>query len=193
MSRIATGNYDAVIVSHSSFEKLPVSDATFTRFVGGQLAELENAITEAKAEKGDTRRIVKEIEKAKKRLTAKIKERADREGKDRTITFEELGVDQVFIDESDLYKNLPYVTKMNRIAGLPNSESNRAIDMLSRRANLKERNGGRGVVFATGTPISNTMAEMYTAQRYLAPEMLKACGVEHFDAWLPTSGRRHFP
>jgi len=90
MSRIATGNYDAVIVSHSSFEKLPVSDATFSRFVGQQVAELENAITEAKAEKGDTRRIVKEIEKAKKRLTAKIKERADREGKDRTITFEEL-------------------------------------------------------------------------------------------------------
>ena len=188
MSRIATGNYDAVIVSHSSFEKLPVSDETFSRFVGQQVAELETAITEAKAEKGDTRRIVKEIEKAKKRLTAKIKERADREGKDRTITFEELGVDQIFIDESDLYKNLPYVTKMNRIAGLPNSESNRAIDMFIKTRYLKERNGGRGVVFATGTPISNTMAEMYTAQRYLAPEMLKACGVEHFDAWAANFG-----
>jgi N12 class adenine-specific DNA methylase len=117
MSRIATGNFDAVIVSHSSFEKLPVSDATFGHFVGKQIDELEAAITEAKAEKGDNRRIVKEIEKAKKRLAAKIKERADREGKDRTITFEELGVDQIFVDESDLYKNLPYVTKMNRIAG----------------------------------------------------------------------------
>ncbi|MGA3091788.1 MAG: DEAD/DEAH box helicase family protein [Terriglobales bacterium] len=188
MSRIATGNYDAVIVSHSSFEKLAVSDDTFSRFVGAQIAELENAITEAKAEKGDTRRIVKEIEKAKKRLTAKIKERADREGKDNTITFEELGVDQVFIDESDLYKNLPYVTKMNRIAGLPNSESNRAIDMFIKTRYLKDKSGGRGVVFATGTPISNTIAEMYTAQRYLAPEMLKACGVEHFDAWAANFG-----
>jgi N12 class adenine-specific DNA methylase len=188
MSRIATGNYDAVIVSHSSFEKLPVSDETFSHFVGQQIDELENAITEAKAEKGDNRRIVKEIEKAKKRLAAKIKERADREGKDRTITFEELGVDQIFVDESDLYKNLPYVTKMNRIAGLPNSESNRAIDMFIKTRYLKERNGGRGVVFATGTPISNTMAEMFTAQRYLAPEMLKACGVEHFDAWAANFG-----
>jgi N12 class adenine-specific DNA methylase len=188
MSRIATGNYDAVIVSHSSFEKLPVSDATFSHFVGKQIEELENAITEAKAEAGDTRRIVKEIEKAKKRLAAKIKERADREGKDKTITFEELGVDQIFVDESDLYKNLPYVTKMNRIAGLPNSESNRALDMFIKTRYLKGRNGGRGVVFATGTPISNTMAEMYTAQRYLAPEMLKACGVEHFDAWAANFG-----
>jgi N12 class adenine-specific DNA methylase len=188
MSRIATGNYDAVIVSHSSFEKLPVSDATFTRFIGEQVAELENAILEAKAEKGDNRRIVKEIEKAKKRLTAKIKERADREGKDNTITFEELGVDQIFVDESDLYKNLPYVTKMNRIAGLPNSESNRALDMFMKTRYLREKSGGRGVVFATGTPISNTMAEMYTSQRYLAPEMLKARGVEHFDAWAANFG-----
>jgi N12 class adenine-specific DNA methylase len=188
MARIATGNYDAVIVSHSSFEKLPVSDATFNRFMGQQVADLENAITEAKAEKGDNRRIVKEIEKAKKRLAAKIKERADREGKDKAITFEELGVDQIFVDESDLYKNLPYITKMNRIAGLPNSESNRALDMFIKTRYLKERNGGRGVVFATGTPISNTMAEMYTLERYLAPELLKACGVEHFDAWAANFG-----
>jgi N12 class adenine-specific DNA methylase len=188
MSRIATGNYDAVIVSHSSFEKLPVSDATFNRFMGQQVSELENAILEAKAEKGDNRRIVKEIEKAKKRLTAKIKERADRERKDNAITFEELGVDQIFVDESDLYKNLPYVTKMNRIAGLPNSESNRALDMFLKTRYLKEKSGGRGVVFATGTPISNTMAEMYTAQRYLAPDMLKERGVDHFDAWAANFG-----
>jgi len=188
MSRIATGNYDAVIVSHGSFEKLPVSDATFARFVGEQIRELEEAVTEAKAEKGDTRSIVKEIEKDKKRLAARIKERADREGKDNTITFEELGVDQIFVDECDLYKNLSYVTKMNRIAGLPNSESNRALDMYIKTRYLRERNGGRGVVFATGTPVSNTMAEMYTAQRYLAPEMLKECGVEHFDAWAANFG-----
>ncbi len=188
MSRIATGNYDAVIVSHSSFEKLPVSDEYFMRFMNAQLEQLEEAIREAKAEQGDNRRIVKEIEKAKKRLAAKIKERADREGKDNAVTFEQLGVDQIFVDESDLYKNLPYVTKMNRIAGLPNSESNRALDMYMKTRYLREKSGGRGVVFATGTPISNTMAEMYTAQRYLAPEMLKACGVEHFDAWAANFG-----
>jgi N12 class adenine-specific DNA methylase len=188
MSRIATGNYDAVIVSHSSFEKLPVSDATFSRFIGQQIVQLEEAIAEAKMEKNDTRSMVKEIEKAKKRLVARIKERAGRENKDDAVTFEELGVDQIFVDESDLYKNLPYITKMNRIAGLPNSESNRALDMLLKTHYLRERNGGRGVVFATGTPVSNTMAEMYTLQRYLAPEMLTARGVAHFDAWAANFG-----
>ena len=188
MARIATGNYDAVIVSHRSFEFLPVSDALFERFVGKQLDQLEEAILEAKAESGDNRRIVKELEKAKKRLGAKLKDRADREGKDNTLTFEELGVDQIFVDESDLYKNLGFLSKMNRIAGLPNTESNRALDMYIKTGYLRERNGGRGVVFATGTPISNTMAELYTLQRYLAPEMLKAAGVEHFDAWAANFG-----
>jgi N12 class adenine-specific DNA methylase len=188
MARIATGNYDAVIVSHRSFEFLPVSDELFERFVGKQMALLEDAMYEAKAEKGDNRRIVKELEKAKKRLSAKLKDRADREGKDNTLTFEELGVDQIFVDESDLYKNLGFISKMNRIAGLPNTESNRALDMFIKTGYLRERNAGRGVVFATGTPISNTMAEMYTLQRYLAPEMLSAAGVEHFDAWAANFG-----
>jgi N12 class adenine-specific DNA methylase len=188
MSRIATGNYDAVIVSHRSFELLPVSDELFARFVDKQILLLEDAIYEAKAEKGDSRRIVKELEKAKKRLTAKIKDRAGRENKDRTLTFEELGVDQIFVDESDLYKNLGFVSKMNRIAGLPNTESNRAQDMFVKTGYLRDRNEGRGVVFATGTPISNTMAEMYTLQRYLAPEMLASAGVEHFDAWAANFG-----
>ena len=187
MSRIATGSYDAVIVSHSSFEKLPVSDETFARFVGKQITDLEEAITEARGE-SDNRRIVKELEKAKKRLETRIKDRADRESKDNAVTFEQLGIDQVFVDESDLYKNLSYVTKMNRIAGLPNSESNRALDMYIKTGYLRERTGGRGVVFATGTPVSNTMAEMYTTQRYLAPEILKAAGVEHFDAWAANFG-----
>jgi N12 class adenine-specific DNA methylase len=188
MARIATGNYDAVIVSHKSFEFLAVSDALFQRFVDKQMMLLEDAMYEAKAEKGDNRRIVKELEKAKKRLAAKLKDRADRENKDNALTFEELGVDQIFVDESDLYKNLGFVSKMNRIAGLPNTESNRALDMFIKTGYLRERNGGRGVVFATGTPISNTMAEMYTLQRYLAPEMLTAAGVEHFDAWAANFG-----
>ena len=183
MARIASGNYDAVIVSHRSFEFLPVSDELFNRFVDQQVDELEAAILEAKADQGDNRRLVKELEKAKKRFVAKVKDRADREGKDNTLTFEELGVDHIFVDEADLYKNLFYTTKMNRIAGLPNSESNRALDMYMKTRYVRERTGGRGVVFATATPIANTMAEMYTMLRYLAPDLLKERGVAHFDAW----------
>jgi N12 class adenine-specific DNA methylase len=187
MARIASGSYDAVIVSHRSFEFLPVSDKLFKRFVEEQVEELEAAILEAKADQGgvngDNRRLVKELEKAKKRFVAKLKERADREGKDNALTFEELGVDQIFVDEADLYKNLFYTTKMNRIAGLPNSESNRALDMYMKTRYVREISGGRGVAFATGTPISNTMAEMYTMLRYLAPGLLKERGVAHFDAW----------
>ncbi len=183
MARIATGNYDAVIVSHRSFEFLPVSDKLFDRFINQELRELESAILEAKAESGSDRRIVKELEKAKKRLAAKLKNRADRERKDDALTFEELGVDQIFVDEADLYKNLFFTTKMSRIAGLPNSDSNRAFDMYMKARYIRELNGGRGVVFATGTPISNTMAEMYTMLRYLAPDLLKERGVDHFDAW----------
>ena len=160
MARIAGGTFDAVIVSHRSFEFLPVSDALFNKFMDEQVGELEAAILEAKAEQGDNRRLVKELEKAKKRFVTKLKQRADRERKDDTITFEELGVDQIFVDEADLYKNLFYTTKMNRIAGLPNSESNRALDMYIKTRYVREINSGRGVVFATGTPISNTMAEI---------------------------------
>jgi N12 class adenine-specific DNA methylase len=183
MARIATGNYDAVIVSHRSFEFLPVSDEYFNRFVEKQVAKLDVEIGLARDSKDDNRRIVKELEKAKKRLVARLKKRADRESKDRTLTFEELGVDQLFVDEADLYKNLGYVTKMSRIAGLPNSDSNRAFDMFLKIRYLQERGQGRGVVFATGTPISNTLAEMYTMLRYLAPEMLAERNVEHFDSW----------
>jgi Helicase conserved C-terminal domain len=188
MARIATGNYDAVIVSHRSFEKLPVSDELFGKFTQDELQKLEDAILEAKAEKGDNRRIVKELEKAKKRFLTKLKDRADRENKDDGITFEEMGVDQVFLDESDMAKNLYFLSKMSRIAGLPNTDSNRASDMYMKTRYIRERNNGRGVVFATGTPISNTMAEMYTLLRYLAPELLKERGVEHFDAWAANFG-----
>ncbi len=183
MARIATGNYDAVIVSHRSFEFLPVSDVFFNDFIKKQLAELDAEIGIANDSHDDNRRIVKELEKAKKRLTVRLKKRADRDSKDRTLTFEELGVDQLFVDEADLYKNLGYVTKMDRIAGLPNSDSNRAFDMFLKIRYLQERSDGRGVVFATGTPISNTLAEMYTMLRYLAPEMLAERKVEHFDSW----------
>ena len=183
MARIASGTYDAVIVSHRSFEFLPVSDKLFNRFVSDQLQQFEDAILDAKNGKGDSRRIVKELEKAKKRLATKLKQRADRERKDNAISFEELGIDQLFVDEADAYKNLFYTTKMSRIAGLPNSDSNRAFDMYMKTRYVREITGGRGVVFATGTPISNTMAEMYTMLRYLGPDLLQERGVEHFDAW----------
>ena len=154
-----------------------------TAFSEGKWLSLITAIGQAKEEQGDNRRVIKELEKAKKRLEVRIKKRADRESKDRTLTFEELGIDQIFVDEADLYKNLAYVTKMNRIAGLPNTDSNRALDMFLKSRYLQEQSGGRGVVFATGTPISNTMAEVYTMLRYLAPDMLAERNVNHFDSW----------
>ncbi len=187
MARIATGNYDAVIISHKSFENLPVSDETFTRFVRKEIDSLEEAMREAQAEKGEaSRSIVKQLEKAKKRLEAKIKDRAGRERKDDGVTFEQLGIDRIFVDEADLYKNLGFTTKMQRIAGLPNTESNRALDMFMKSRYISERGGGN--VFATGTPISNTLAEMYTLHRYLAPELLEKAGVAHFDAWAANFG-----
>ncbi|QBD75179.1 N-domain protein, SNF2 family [Ktedonosporobacter rubrisoli] len=186
MARIASGNYDAVILSHKSFEKLPVADRTFQRFVQQQLDALEDAILEAKADRGGNRSVVKDLEKAKKRLEAKIKNRAGREKKDDGVTFEELGIDQIIVDEADLFKNLSFTTKMGRLAGIPNSESNRALDMFMKTRYVSERGGG--ITFATGTPISNTMAEMYTLMRYLAPEQLEAAGVAHFDAWAANFG-----
>jgi hypothetical protein len=183
MARIATGNYDAVIVSHRSFEFLPVSDQYFNRFIEKQIAELDVEIGLAKDAKDDNRRIVKELEKAKKRLAVRLTKRAQKEFKDKTLTFEELGVSQLFIDEADLYKNLSYVTKMNRIAGLPNTDSNRAFDMFLKIRYLQETSDGRGVVFATGTPISDSLAEMYTMLRYLGPELLSDRNVSHFDSW----------
>jgi N12 class adenine-specific DNA methylase len=187
MARIASGSYDAVIVSHRSFELLPVADEWFESFMQVQMDELEAAIREANAERGDNRRIVKELEKAKKRLEAQLKKRADREDKDNTLTFEELGIDQLFVDEADMYKNLAYVTKMNRIAGLPNSDSQRAFDMYLKLAYLRQRTA-RGVVFATGTPISNSLAEMFTMSRYLAPDLLSERNVDHFDSWAKNFG-----
>src|SRR5947208_8139670 len=186
MARIATGTFDAVIISHKSFESLPVSDETFKRFMKKEIDSLEEALLEAKAEKGDNRSIVKQLEKAKKRLEAKIKDRAGREKKDDGVTFEQLGIDRIFVDQADLYKNLGFTTKMQRIAGLPNTESNRALDMYMKTRYLSERGGG--IIFATVTPISNTMAEMYTLIRYLAPELLEQAGVSHFDAWAASFG-----
>ncbi len=185
-SRIATGNWDAVIVTHSGFERIPLSYDTQKRFFDEQLHELE-MIRREHADSSN-RRLVKELEKAKKRLEAKLQALAADHKKDNTLTFEELGVDRIFVDEAHYFKNLFYITKMTRIAGLPQTASERAFDMYLKVRHVQSMNGGGGVVFATGTPIANSMAEMFTMQRYLQPDDLKKHNLHHFDSWAATFG-----
>ncbi|MCW5554494.1 MAG: DEAD/DEAH box helicase family protein [Verrucomicrobiae bacterium] len=185
-SRIATGNWDAVIVTHSGFERIPLSYDTQKRFFDEQLHELE-MIRREHADSSN-RRLVKELEKAKKRLEAKLQALAAEHKKDNTLTFEELGVDRLFVDEAHYFKNLFYVTKMTRIAGLPQTASERAFDMYLKVRHVQSMNGGGGIVFATGTPIANSMAEMFTMQRYLQPDDLKKHNLHHFDSWAATFG-----
>ena len=185
-SRIATGNWDAVIVTHSGFERIPLSHETQVRFFKEQLDELEE-IQRQHADSSN-RRLVKELEKAKKRLEARLEALAADHKKDNTLTFEELGVDRLFVDEAHYFKNLFYVSKMTRIAGLPQTASERAFDMYLKVRHVQSVNGGGGVVFATGTPIANSMAEMFTMQRYLQPDDLKKHNLNHFDSWAATFG-----
>jgi len=186
MSRIATGNWDAVIVTHSGFEKIPLARETQEEFFKEQLRELSLAIEQQRKD-GDSR-IVKALERAKKQLESKLKELAANEKKDDGLTFEELGVDSVMVDEAHAFKNLFYISKMTRIAGLPQTASQRAFDMLLKVQHVQRSNGGRGVVFASGTPIANSVAEMFTMQRFLQMPTLKAHSVAHFDAWAATFG-----
>jgi N12 class adenine-specific DNA methylase len=194
IARIASGNYDAVILAHSSFGKIGVGDDVYQKFIGDQIRELENALSElAAAEpngaKGKKSRTVKEIEKAKARLEAKLEKRLKADTKDKSATFEQLGVDYLMIDEAHAYKNLPVITKRSRIAGIPTAESDRSMDMLMKSQHVTAPSGGgRGLVFATGTPITNTMAELYNMQRYLQMNQLKELGLQHFDAWANTFG-----
>ncbi|MDD3179519.1 MAG: DEAD/DEAH box helicase family protein [Opitutaceae bacterium] len=187
MSRIATSNWDAVIVTHSGFERLPISAKAREDFITDQIAELENCIRQQKADASDTR-LVKELERAKKRLEFKLKTLSAEHRKDDTLTFEELGVDRLFVDEAQAFKNLFYVTKMTRVAGLPQSASERAFDMLLKVQHIQRLNSGGGVVFATGTPVTNTMAEIFTMQRYLQPGVLRRQSLQHFDSWAATFG-----
>ncbi|MCI0538398.1 MAG: DEAD/DEAH box helicase family protein [Verrucomicrobiales bacterium] len=187
MSRIATANWDAIIVTHSGFEKIPMSAETKHEFFREQLHDLELAILEQKAARSNSR-IVKDLERAKKRLETKLKLLTADEKKDNTLTFEELGVDRLFVDEAHYFKNLFYVSKMTRIAGLPQTASERAFDMFLKVQYLQRTNGGSGVIFATGTPIANSVAEMYTMQRYLQIGALKKQGLHHFDSWAATFG-----
>ncbi len=185
-SRIATGNWDAVIVTHSGFERIPLSQETQVRFFEEQIEELEKIKREHAG--NENRRLVKEIEKAKKRLEAKLQDLAAAHKKDNTLTFEELGVDRLFVDEAHYFKNLFYVSKMTRIAGLPQTASERAFDMFLKVRHVQSVNNGGGVVFATGTPIANSMAEMFTMQRYLQPQALQKHNLHHFDGWAATFG-----
>jgi N12 class adenine-specific DNA methylase len=185
-SRIATGNWDAVIVTHSGFERIPLSQETQLRFFKEQLDELKAAMREHAD--SSNRRLVKDLEKAKKRLEARLEALAANHKKDNTLTFEELGVDRLFVDEAHYFKNLFYISKMTRIAGLPQTASERAFDMFLKVRYIQSANGGGGVVFATGTPIANSMAEMFTMQRYLQPDDLKTHNLNHFDSWAATFG-----
>ncbi len=186
MSRIATGNWDAVIVTHSGFERIPLAQATQEAFFTEQIEALENAITEQQREDRGSR-IVKELEKAKKRLETKLKELLAEGRKDDGLTFDQLGVDRLFVDEAHHFKNLFYVSKMTRIAGLPQTASQRALDMFLKVRYVQCSSGG-GVVFATGTPIANSVAEMFTMQRYLQLTALRDLQLDHFDAWAGTFG-----
>ena len=190
MGRIATNNWDAVIVTHSGFERLPMSERAQKEFLTEQLVEVEECIREQKGKmsgSSDTR-MVKQLERAKKKLEGKIKTMAAVHRKDDTLTFEEIGVDRLFIDEAQAFKNLFYVTKMTRVAGLPQTASERAFDMFLKVQHVQRMNGGAGVVFATGTPVTNTMAEMFTMQRYLQMEVLRRQHLQHFDAWSGSFG-----
>ena len=186
LAKIATGEYDAIVVPHSTFEFIRVSEESFKAYMQRQLDELGRYIIEARAESENPRRdpTVKELEKAKKRLEEKLEKRAKKEKKDvGGLEWEELGIDFLFVDESHAFKALYFPTKQTRVSGLSTSESDRAFDMYIKTQELLRRNNGKGVVFATGTPITNTIAEVFTLQRYLQPEILDETGLSHFDAW----------
>lgn len=185
--RIATGDYDAIIIGHSQFEKIPMSAARQRQFLEEQKEELLFGIQEAKSQQGD-RFTVKQLEKTKKKLETKLELLNDQSRKDDVVTFEELGVDRLFIDESHYYKNLFLHTKMRNVAGIGQSEAQKSSDLFMKSRYLNEVTGGRGLVFATGTPISNSMVEMYTVQRYLQYQTLVDNNLQHFDAWASTFG-----
>ena len=186
-ARIATGDYDAVIIGHSQFEKIPLSAERQERLIQEQMDEIEEAIEEAKAQVGE-HFTVKQLEKLRKSLKQKLEKLQGTDRKDDVVTFEQLGVDRLFVDESQNYKNLFLYTKMRNVAGLSTSEAQKSSDMFGKCRYLDEITGGRGVIFATGTPISNSMTEMYTLMRYLQYNTLQQKGLTHFDAWASTFG-----
>ncbi len=186
-SRIATGEWDAVIIGHSQFEKIPISVERQRKLIEDQIESITNGIQDLKANGGE-RFSVKQLERTKKGLKKRLEKLNNDERKDDVIYFEELGIDRLFVDESHNYKNLFLYTKMRNVAGLTQTEAQKSSDMFMKCQYLDEITGGKGVVFATGTPISNSMTEMYTIQRYLQYNTLKEHGLEHFDSWASTFG-----
>ena len=186
-ARIATGDYDAVIIGHSQFEKIPLSAERQERLIQEQMDEIEEAIEEAKAQVGE-HFTVKQLERLRKSLKQKLEKLQGADRKDDVVTFEQLGVDRLFVDESQAFKNLYLYTKMRNVAGLSTSEAQKSSDMFGKCRYLDEITGGRGVIFATGTPLSNSMTEMYTLMRYLQYNTLQQKGLTHFDAWASTFG-----
>lgn len=186
-SRIATGDYDAVIIGHSQFEKIPLSREKQAAILQEQIDEITQGIAQAKQERAE-RFTIKQMEKLKKNLKLKLEKLNDQSRKDDVITFEELGVDRLFVDEAHFYKNLFLVTKMRNVAGLSQTEAQKSSDLFMKCRYMDELTGGKGVVFATGTPISNSMTELYTMQRYLQYDLLKNKDMTHFDSWASTFG-----
>ena len=186
-SRIATGDYDAVIIGHSQFEKIPLSVERQTAIVEKQIDEIELAIKQTKADKGE-RYTIKQMEKSRKALQVRLDKLNDQTRKDNVVTFEQLGVDRLFVDESHNYKNLFLYTKMRNVAGIAQTEAQKSSDMFAKCQYLDEITGGKGVTFATGTPISNSMTELYTNMRYLQYGTLQKLGLGHFDAWAASFG-----
>ena len=185
--RIATGDYDAVIIGHSQFEKIPMSVERQRAILEQQIDEIMVGISDAKREKAENFTI-KQMEKTKKGLQAKIDKLNDQSRKDDVVTFEELGVDRIFIDESHYFKNLFLYTKMRNVGGIAQTEAQKSSDLFMKCRYLDEITGGRGIIFATGTPISNSMVELYTIQRYLQMSALEEQGLQHFDAWAANYG-----
>ena len=185
--RIATGDYDAVIIGHSQFEKIPISIERQRAVLQQQLDDIIEGIADIKRNRGD-RFSVKQLEKTKKSLQTKLEKLNDQSRKDDVVTFEELGIDRLFIDESHYYKNLYLYTKMRNVGGIAQTEAQKSSDLFMKCRYLDEITGGRGVVFATGTPISNSMVELYTIQRYLQYRTLQEHDLQHFDAWASMFG-----
>lgn len=187
ISRIATGDYDCIIMSHSQFEKIPISAARKERMLNEQIEQIAYAIEETKEKNGE-RWTVKQMEAQKKKLQEQLKSLADEERKDDLITFEELGIDSIMVDEAHNYKNLAIFSKINNVSGISGSGAKKATDMQLKCQYINEINPGRGIVFATGTPISNTMCEMYVMQSYLQKDTLEQMGIYHFDSWAANFG-----
>jgi N12 class adenine-specific DNA methylase len=186
-SRIATGDYDAVIIGHSQYEKIPLSTERQIAIIEKQIEEITAGIVQLKAEKGE-KYTIKQMEKTKKNLSARLDKLNDQSRKDNVVTFEQLGVDRLFVDESHNYKNLFLYTKMRNVAGIAQTEAQKSSDMFGKCQYLDEITGGKGVTFATGTPISNSMTELYTNMRYLQFNTLEKLGLKQFDSWAAAFG-----